>query len=85
MFKKVNKTISLLRKLQNNLLRDPLVIIYKSHLDYGDILFGQTFNNYFHERPESIQYNAGFAITGTIRGSSKKKLYQDLASASLQE
>ena len=28
-FKKVNITISLLRKLQNNLVRAPLVIIYK--------------------------------------------------------
>ena len=41
-FKKVNKTISSLRKLQNNLPRAPLVTIYKSftrsHLDNGDIL-----------------------------------------------
>ena len=29
MFKKINKTISLLRKLQNNLTRAPLVTIYK--------------------------------------------------------
>ena len=26
---------------------------------------------------ESIQYNATLAITGTIRGSSREKLYQD--------
>ena len=43
MFKKINKRISLLRKLQNNLPRAPLVTIYKSfvrpHLDYGDILY----------------------------------------------
>ena len=41
MFNKINKTISLLRKLQNNLPRAPLITIYKSfirpHLDYGDI------------------------------------------------
>ena len=51
MFNKINKTISLLRKLQNNLPRAPLTTIYKSfirpHLDYGDILYDQTFNNTF--------------------------------------
>ena len=31
MFKKVNKTISLLRKLQNNLHRAPLVTIYMAN------------------------------------------------------
>ena len=81
MFKKVNKTISLLLKLQNNLPRAPLVTIYKSfirsHLDHGDTLYEQTFNNSFHERLKSIQYNAALAITGTIRGSSREKLYQE--------
>ena len=74
-FKKVNRIISLLRKLHNNLPTVPLATIYKffmrSHLDYGDILFDQTFNNYFHEKLESIQYNAALAITGAIRGSSR--------------
>ena len=69
-FKKVNKTINLLRKLQNTLPTAPLITIYKSfvrlHPDYGD----QTFNNYFHERLESIQYNGALAITAAIRGSS---------------
>ena len=78
MFKKVNKTISLLRKLQNNLPRAPLVTIYKSfirsHLDYGDILCDQTFNNSFRERLKSIQYNGTLAITGAIRGNSREKL-----------
>ena len=44
-------------------------------LDYGDILYDQTFNNYFHERLESIQYVA-LATAGAVRGSSRKKLYQ---------
>ena len=75
MFKKINKTISFLRKLQNNLPRAPLVTIYKSfvraHLDYGDILYDQMFINSFHERLESIQYNAALEITGAIRGNSR--------------
>ena len=70
MFKKINKTISLLRKLQNNLPRAPLVTIYKSfvrpHLGYGEILYDQAFRNSFHERLESIQYNPALAITDAI-------------------
>ena len=89
MFKKINKTISLLRKLQNNLPRAPFITIYKSfvrlHLDYGDILYDQAFNNSFDERLESIQYNAALAITGTIRGSSREKFYQELGLESLQQ
>ena len=73
--KKISKTISLLRKLQNNLPRAPLVTIYKSfvrpHLDYGDILYDQIFINSFHERLESIQYNAALEITGAIKGNSR--------------
>ena len=46
--------------------------IYKSllrpHLDLGGIIYGQTFNNSFHEGVESIQDNATVTITGAIRG-----------------
>ena len=84
---KVNRRISLLRKLHNNLPRAPLVRIYKffirPHLDYEDILYDQTFNNSFHEKLESIQYNAAHAITGAIRGSAREKLYQELGFESL--
>ena len=82
LFKKVNKTISLLRKLQNNLPIAPLVTIYKSllrpHLDFGCIIYGQTFNNSFHEGVESIQGNATLTITGAIRGSFRENHYQEL-------
>ena len=67
---KVNKTIGLLRKLQNLLSRSTLITIYKSfvrpHLDYGDTLFDQTYNSSFHQKLESIQYNASLALTGAI-------------------
>ena len=47
-FQKTNKTIGLLRKLQTLLPRAPLITIYKSfirpHLDYGDMIYDQTFN-----------------------------------------
>ena len=85
---KVNKTIGLLRKLQNLLSRSTLITIYKAfvrpHLDYGDILFDQTYNSSFHEKLESIQYNACLALTGAIRGSSKEKIYQELGFESLR-
>ena len=87
--KKINKTISLLHKLENNLPKDPLMIIYKSfvrlHLDYGDILYDQTFNNSFDERLQSVKYNGALAITSAIRGSSREKFYQELGFESLQQ
>ena len=86
---KVNKTIGLLRKLQNILPREPLLTIYKSfvrpHLDYGDVIYDQRYNNSFHQKLESIQYNAALAITGAIRGSSREKLYQELGLESLKQ
>ena len=89
MFKKINKEISLLRKLQINFPRAPLVTIYKlfirPRLDYGDIVYDQTFNNSFHERRVSIQYNATLIMTGALRGSSREKPYQELGFESLQQ
>ena len=71
-----------MRKLQSVLPRITLVTIYKAfvrpHLNYGDILYDQAFNNSFLDRLESIQYNACLAITGAIRGASREKLYQEL-------
>ena len=53
------------------------ITIYKSlarpHLDYGDIICNQTFNESFHQRIESKQY-AVIAITGIIGIASSKKL-----------
>ena len=47
-------------------------------LDYGDMIFDQSFNMLFQQKMERIQYNSALAITGAIRGSSKEKLYQEL-------
>ena len=67
---KVNRTIGLLRKFQQVLPRPSLITIYKAfirpHLDYGDVIFDQAFNNSFHQRLESVP-----AITGAIRETSK--------------
>ena len=56
----------------------------RSHLDYGDIIYDQTYNLSFHQKLESIQYNAALALTVAIRGSSREKLYQELGLESLQ-
>ena len=65
-----------------------LITIYKAfvrpHLDYGDVLYDQAFNFSFHDRLESVQYNACLTITGAIRGMSKEKLYQELELESLR-
>ena len=86
--KKISKTAGLLRKFQGILPRTSLITIYKSfarpHLDYGDIIYDQTFNESFHQRIESIQYNAAIAITGAIRGTSSEKLCQELGLESLR-
>ena len=82
MLKKVSKTVGLLRKFQNITPRTFLITIYKSfagpHLDYGDIMYDQTFNESFHQRIKSIQYIAAIAISGAIRGTFSEKLYQEL-------
>ena len=61
--------------------------LYKSfvqpHLEYGDIIYDQPFNNSFQNKTESIQYSAWFGITGTISEMSKKQIYEELGLESL--
>ena len=78
----MNETVAFLRKFQNILPRSKLLTIYKcfvrTHLDYGDIIYDQAFNSSFHQKIESLQYNAALAITGAIRGTSREKIYQEV-------
>ena len=70
---KISKTIGLLRRLQNILPRPALRTIYECfirlHLGYGDVIYDLPYNLSFHQKLESIQYNAALALTGAIRGS----------------
>ena len=50
----------------------------RPHLDYANVIFDKSSNADFSNRIKSAQYNAALAITGTIRGKSKEKLYQEL-------
>ena len=85
---KVNQSIGLLRKIQSDLPRSSLLTIYKtfirSHFDYADVVYDQSYKLLFHEKLESIQYNAALAVTGAVRGSSSEKHYQELGLESLQ-
>ena len=84
-FEKTSKSIGLICKLQNCLLRPSLLQIYKSfvrlHLDYGDIIYDKVFRRYFQKK----QYNAALAITGAIRGTSREKLCSKPDLESLQD
>ena len=72
---KFNKAVGLLCKLHNILPRTMLITIYKAfirqHLDYGDVLYDQVFN----EKLKSIKYNACLALTGAIRVTLKEQIY----------
>ena len=85
---KANKGIGIIRKLRPCLPRSSLLTIYKSfirpHLDYGDVIFDQPYNESFCQKLETIQYIAALAITGAIRGTSKERLYQELGLEYLQ-
>ena len=80
--------MGLLRQFQQILPRLSLLFIYKnfirSRLDYADIIYDQAYNSAFHDKLESIQYNAGLVITGAIRGTSTEKIYQQLGLESLK-
>ena len=78
----------MLRKFQLILPRYSLLTIYKTfirpHLDYGDVVYDKVFNESFHKKLESVQYNAALAMTSAIQGTNTEKLYQELGLESLQ-
>ena len=47
----------------------------RPHLDYDDLIYDEAYNETFHQKLESIQYNARLALSGAIRGSSREELY----------
>ena len=85
---KMNKGISVIKKLRHSLPRKSLPTIYKAFLrplvDYGDIIYDQPQNESFCEKIESVQYRAALAVTGAIQGTSRDKLYHELGLESLK-
>ena len=69
--------------------RDSFVTIYESfirpYLDYANVIFDKPSNTTFSNRIKSAQNNDDLTITGTIRGTSKKKLYQELGFDTMKE
>ena len=66
----MNKAIALLRKLQTIIRRPTILTIYKAfirpRLDYGDTIYDQAHNDFFHQKLESVQYNAALARSGAL-------------------
>ena len=56
----------------------------RPHLDYIDVAYDKVFNESFHKKLESVQYNFALAMTGAIRGTKTEMLYQKLGLKSLQ-
>ena len=69
--------------------RKILLLIYKAYirplLDYADVVYDQPQNTSFCNRLESVQYNSCLAITGAMRGTSRKRLYLELGLESLRD
>ena len=86
---KAMKGIGLIKILYHYLPRKSLLTIYRSyvrsHLDYCDVIYDQPHNATFSRNIESVQYNAALAITGTIKGTSRDRLYQELGLESLKD
>ena len=78
-----------MRKLNLLLPGLSLLTVYKCfirpHLDCGDVIYDQPNLSSLANKIESVQYNAAFAITGAIRGTSKEKLCQELGFESLKD
>ena len=76
-------------KLHHILPRSSLLTIYKSfirpHPDYDGITYDQAYNASFHQKLDTIQYNAALAIMGAIRGTSNEKLYNELGLETLEK
>ena len=74
---KRNKTIELSRKLSNSLPIQALIILCKvfarPHLDYGDVLYNQNFNNSFDVKMESTKYNACLVLKGAFEVCQRRK------------
>ena len=79
---KVNKGISVIKKLRYSLPRKSLLIMYKVFLtplfDYGNIICHQSQNESFCKKLEPVQYKAALAITEIIQGTYRENIYQKL-------
>ena len=89
-----NQGIGMMKQLYRYVPRNSLETIYKlyvrPHLDYGDVVYhipdinSKTFDSEndtivpLMPRIESVQYEAACVVLGAWRGTSRKKIYDDL-------
>ena len=96
---KAKKNVGIIKHLNAFLPLKTLTLMYKtlvrSHLEYCDIIFhiphvinlpplGVSLHSLM-EKVESIQYHSALAVTGTWKGSSRSKLYDQLGWESLSD
>ena len=85
---KVNRGILVITKLRHILPRKSLVTTYKALLrpllDYGDIIYGEPHHMSFCEKLEPVQYKAALPIRGTIKGTFRCNIYEELGIESLK-
>ena len=69
--------------------RPSLLTIWKlfirPHLDFGEVIYDQAFNNSFHCETERIQYNAELSVAIALRDTPKENLYQELGFESYKQ
>ena len=86
---KCDKLIGIIKKLLISFPRNALLRIYKSfirpHFDYADIIYDKPNNVPFKNKIENVQCRACIAITGSIQGTSRKRLYRELGLESLTD
>lgn len=49
----------------------------RSYLDYGDVIYHQFFNSFFHQKLESVLRNAALALTSAIERTPREKVCQE--------
>ena len=84
---KARRGIGLIKYISKYVSREVLDQVYKlyirPHLDYGDIIYHR-FEPEMHleitKKLEQVQYSVALAVTGTWRGTSRQKLYEELQS-----
>ena len=85
----VNKLTITLRKTYRYISRNSFITIYESfvrlHLAYADVIFDKPSNTTFSNEIERAQHNAALAIAGTIKDTSKEKVYQELGFETIKE
>ena len=59
-------------------------MLQKKSYSLGVITYDKAFNESFHAKLESPQYNVTLAITGVIRGFSSENIYEELGLESLK-